>query len=252
METTHLPDEGLLQAYLDGELAEADRASVAAHVHACSECARSLEELRAAAGYLSAVVQAHTLTEAVDREAPHPAFLRRRLPAARALARAAGLVVLLAGSAAVLEATTGWIGDAVRAVRGATEAPAEPVPLVPAPPQPSGEALFTVQPRGGTLEVLLEDLAPGTLITVRLDSGDVGEVRIGEGATGVTYRAGPGSATVVAPDASAVEIGLPADLTSGRVVVNGETAVVKAAERLFSVREDAVAFQGGFRFRLAP
>lgn len=249
MESTHLPDDGQIQAYLDGELPESERSSVDAHVRSCPECARALDELRSAATALHALVTRATPRHVDDPAVPHPAFLRRRSrPAARSLARAAGLVLLLAGSAAVLEATTGWLGAAVRAVRGASEAPAVPAPPDAGTAGPAADALFTVQPRGGTLEVILDEMVPGARVTVRVGDGEVGEVRIGGSAEGVTYRAGPGSATAVAPGVAEVEVVLPASLRSGRVVVNGETAIVKAADRLFSLRE-ADEIEGGFRFR---
>jgi len=249
MKSTHLPDDGVLQAYLDGELPESERSLVEAHVRACVDCARGLDELRAASAALQALVGRDTPARAADPVVPHPAFLksRPRRPAARSIARAAGLVALLAGSAAVLEATTGWIGAAVRAVRGDVEAPA-PAGSVESV-GPAEDALFTVQPRGGTLEVILDELTPRTRVTVRVGDTDVGEVRIRDGAEGVAYRAGPGSATAVAPGVSEIEVLLPATLLSGRVVVNGETAIVKAADRLFSVL-DAEEIERGFRFRI--
>lgn len=251
MRSKHLPDDGRLQAYLDGELPRGERPALEAHVRSCADCARSLEELRAAAVTLRAVVERHTPAAARNPEAPHPAFLRRmtRNPT-RTLTRAAGIVLLLAGSAAVLEATTGWLGAAVRAVRASVEAtvvPAAPAPeVVPANPS---DALFTVQPRGGTLEVLLENLDPGTRVVVRLGETPVGEVRIGTASDGVTYRAGPGTASVSAPGVAELEVVLPASLQSGRVVANGATAIVKAPDRLFSVRA-AEEIVGGFRFRV--
>ncbi len=249
MRSKHLPDDGQLQAYLDGELPQGERPALEAHVRSCAECARGLEELRAAALTLRAVVERHTPVPARAPDVPHPAFLRRRTGAgARTLTRAAGIVLLLAGSAAVLEATTGWLGAAVRAVRGAVEAPVTPTPPEAVPTDPS-DALFTVQPRGGTLEMLLESLEPGTRVIVRLGDTPVGEVRVGAASDGVSYRAGPGTATVFAPGVAVIEVVLPASLQSGRVVANGATTIVKAPERLFSVR-DAEEIVGGFRFRV--
>jgi hypothetical protein len=248
MESTHLPDDGRLQALLDDELPERERSALEAHVRSCADCARNLEELRAAAGAVRMLIERQAPTPVRHPAVPHPAFLRRpAMPVARWFARAAGIAVLLAGSAAVLEATTGWIGAAVRAVRGDVPAPGAPAsPDVPVAP---GEALFTLQPRGGTLEMILADLDPGTVVVVRESETDVGEVRVAGPAEGVSYSAGPGTATVTAPGIGEVEVVLPASLQSGRVVVNGATAIVKAPERLFSVRE-AEAIVGGFRFRV--
>jgi anti-sigma factor RsiW len=247
MESTHLPDDGRLQAFLDDELAADERPSIEAHVAACELCSRAMGELRVAASAVHDLVERQTPDAARDPVVPHPAFLRRsRVPAARSLARAAGIALLLAGSAAVLEATTGWIGAAVRAVRSDSPAGATPTLEVPAAP---GRALFTVAPRGGTLEVELADLDPGTVIVVREGATAVGEIRVADGSADVAYRAGPGSGTVTAPGVSEIEVVLPAILRSGRVVVNGATAIVKAPERLFSVRE-AEGIVGGFRFRV--
>ena len=244
METTLHPDEGLIQALLDGELAEPEATAAAAHVQMCEACAAVATELQHAAGALRDHVVAETPAVAVEATPPHPAFLRRRgSPMVRTLTRAAGIVVLLGGSAAVLEATTGWLGDAVRAFRGQVEAPVPPVPVDA--PVPVAEGLFTVQPRGGTLEVLLEELPAGSEVFVRLGDVEAGELRTSD-AEGITYRAGPGTATAVAPGVARVDVVLPRTLQSGRVVVNGETAVVKAPERLFPVR-DAEESSEGFR-----
>ncbi|HSM36165.1 MAG TPA: zf-HC2 domain-containing protein [Longimicrobiales bacterium] len=245
MESTHLPDDGRLQAFLDDELSADERHAMEAHVAACEPCARALEELRLAASAVHDLVERQTPDEARHSVAPHPAFLRRsRTPAARSLARAAGIALLLAGSAAVLEATTGWIGAAVRAVRSNSEVPVAPTLEVPAA---AGDALFTVAPRGGTLEVRLAELDAGTVVVVREGDTVVGEIRVGEGSADVAYSAGPGSGTVTAPGVSEIEVVLPSILRSGRVVVNGATAIVKAPERLFSVRQ-AEGIVGGFRF----
>ena len=248
MESTHLPDDGRLQAFLDDELAADERSVMEAHAAACESCARALEELRLAANAVHELVERQTPDEARDPVVPHPAFVRRsRTPAARSLARAAGIALLLAGSAAVLEATTGWIGAAVRAVRSDSAAPV--APALEEVPAATGEALFTVAPRGGTLEVRLAELDPGAVVVVREGDTAVGEIRVGEGSADVAYSAGPGSGTVTAPGVSEIEVVLPAMLRSGRVVVNGATAIVKAPERLFSVR-DAEGIVGGFRFRV--
>ena len=67
-----------LSAYLDGELAPAERAKVAAHLGACAECAARLAEL-------AAVDEA---AAALPAEAPHGYFGRSRPACERGSSRA--------------------------------------------------------------------------------------------------------------------------------------------------------------------
>jgi hypothetical protein len=50
-------DEGLLRSYLDAELSPADRAALEAHLHDCASCRTQLDELRARAARVGALLR---------------------------------------------------------------------------------------------------------------------------------------------------------------------------------------------------
>ena len=54
----HPVDDATLNAYVDGELGEAERARVEAHIDACATCRDAIAELRALGGAMSALPRA--------------------------------------------------------------------------------------------------------------------------------------------------------------------------------------------------
>jgi DNA-binding beta-propeller fold protein YncE len=90
------PDMRQLAAYIDGALAEADRATLRAHVLTCSTCAARLERLHGDARQISATLSA--TNTAPDVRAAVRARLRRRWPGewlVRGSALAGALAALL-------------------------------------------------------------------------------------------------------------------------------------------------------------
>jgi len=130
-----------LSAYLDGELPEADRLAVEAHLRGCPECARHLEELRAV----------DAAARALEVEAPPgyfdslPARVGRRLSARRRTPPAwvwAAAAVLALAALTPLVRHTSPVPEAPRTDEMATLAPA-PAAIAPpatiAPPAANAE-----------------------------------------------------------------------------------------------------------------
>lgn len=106
------PDEARLNEYVDGELDDAARADVAAHVAGCAACAVRLAELRALFADLAALPDeplAADLAPAVlarlPRRARAPAWAPRLALAAQALAAVAAFVLVWPWLAATLQAS---------------------------------------------------------------------------------------------------------------------------------------------------
>lgn len=83
-----------LSAYLDGELTQAEQASVVAHLEACGPCRRELADLDTAR---TAVRALPVLEPAIPPAVASLAVERRRVPRPVAWAAAAAAVVVLAG-----------------------------------------------------------------------------------------------------------------------------------------------------------
>src|SRR5512137_2068801 len=99
-ESTH-PDEARLNEYADGELGDAARAEVAAHVADCAMCAARLAELRALFEDLAALPDeplavdlAPAVLARLPRRAAAPAWALRLALAAQAAAAIATFALL--------------------------------------------------------------------------------------------------------------------------------------------------------------
>jgi len=118
-----------------------------------------------------------------------------------ALARAAGLVLLLGGGAAALPGSPvrAWIEEALQdPVAAVGEAP-EPSPAAEAAPAPTGETGVRVRVDEGPIAVVVHGAAPGSRIRVVLAQGrelavfaaDGSRFRSSDGQVEVTAAAGP-------------------------------------------------------------
>lgn len=135
-----------LSAYMDGELAEADRAQVEAHVLNCPACTRHLEELRA----VDAAARDLPLEVPEGYFEAFPGRVRRRLgPAARPRSRytvplwlgaaaAAVVLALLTPRLLLREPQSRVVAPAAERTAGpaADAAPAAPPATVPGPARP--------------------------------------------------------------------------------------------------------------------
>src|SRR5690349_11742743 len=77
----HCYAEGALRAYLDGALPAEERAQIAAHLDNCLECRRDLDEQRARAAHIGALLP-------TPAASPEPQAALARLRAEAPLARA--------------------------------------------------------------------------------------------------------------------------------------------------------------------
>lgn len=113
------PEEGTLHAYLDGELPAAEASSLELHVGECARCAAALAEARglvAAASRVITTLDAAPASPAVVTPAPAGASPAPERRAAHApffrvpYARAAALLLLVGGSAVVLDRSGTFAG----------------------------------------------------------------------------------------------------------------------------------------------
>lgn len=237
------PGEHELLAYMDDELPEEERRSVARHLEVCAACAGSLEELRGAARRFSAVC------EAIDRPTPEigldalrrraavhdlaTARARDRSPAAverprRSLLAAAALLIAFTGAAAAIPGSPlrVWLVDSARAIASVFAGDEESPPSLDqeaveaATRLPSGVA---VDPYGGRVWISIRSSSPDILVRVRL----VDEPRASVLAADARYRTGPGRIEVLGASAGEVRVSLPRSASAASVEVNGRVVIEK-------------------------
>lgn len=238
METmTHL-DEGTLVAHLDGEIRGAEAEAIREHLDRCGRCAERVELLEAHRAVVRRAVAALDLPAPVDaaRERLRERTARRRRPLGvgrRALARAAVLLLLVAGAAADQlpgSPVRGWLGEVLDGVRSALVG--EPDQTAPAVPDGDAtgpvESGVRVAPADGRVRIALTGLPPGSRIDVRLVDGSEAGVR---GTGGGRYRTAPGVIEVVGPG-SRVQVEIPREVASATVEVDGRLYLTKEGGRL--------------------
>jgi hypothetical protein len=172
MMTTAHPPEDTLRAHLHGELPPAEDAEAVAHVEACAACRSRLDVLR------REEAEAQALLATLDVPAPTDLAWKRvqrrtrgGAGGGRTLLRAA-VVLLIAGgtlSAAVPGSPVrDWIEGAVR---GEEAAPTVTATREAAPAHAPEEAAVSIVPEAAA-RVVLDGVAPGTPVVLRLHDGD--------------------------------------------------------------------------------
>jgi hypothetical protein len=239
---TH-PDEGTLQALLDGELRPDERAGVERHVAGCPPCAAELESLRGAAALFAGAILKDDVPVDVDQALWRFEGRRRRPAVARrfaggAMGRAA---VLLLASAAVLSATVP--GSPIRAwltslgegpVATETRAPdADAAPSVLSTEHlDDAPAGVSVLPLEGRMRVVFLDPAEGVRLRVRLHDGD----RVGVWATGAAvgahFRTAPDRVEVQGVRDGEVRVEIPRGGREFTLEVDGRVYLRTDGERL--------------------
>lgn len=231
------PDDGTLQAYLDGELSEEEADAVRWAARTQPEVARRLEELR------DLERETDNLLGALD----DPGFPRRQQQAEErifgkedsrreksrvGLRRAAAIALLVVvGGGVVLAAqpVRDWLSarlgtpeEAVDVRRAPETAPvagsSEEVPDDP-PALPLETTELAVQPADGRIDVVLDEIPAGVRITVELGAQGAPLVRAGADAH---FRTGLGLLEVRGATRP-VRIRLPGGLEHARLRVNGQT-----------------------------
>jgi hypothetical protein len=269
--------EGLLQAYVDGEVTGEERNSLDAHIAACAECGRELVELRGAAAMFSGAVALLNLNEAgvaAARErilAAHragatvtPIESRRGVSrfAAGSLARAAGLILVLAGGVAAMipgSPLRRWIGDRIASItthRAASTPPAAPaVPSAVPANAPRREmvpgAEFSIAPVAGKVTIQIFARPGDGILTVRLVDAARASVQADSSAHDVAFRTSPGSMEVLNLGAADAAIQIPRSLRRAEIDVNGKHFLVKDGDALRTTgpvvrrTETEIVFQTG-------
>ena len=228
------PDEGLLQAYLDDELAREDRDLVEARLAEHAPWAQSMAELEAASTLLGQGLRREDGAPPSHQPPPWIEVLKRREARTAAprvpLARAAVVTLLFAGAVA-----SGLPGSPVREwLAGRSVAVTTPASTdggsvaTTAATAATAEVGVRVNASAGSVEVVLPQLPAEAELIVRLDGeGDVGVF----GPNGTQFRTQEGRVDVLNPQ-GAVRIEVPADLAEFSVVVGDVMYLQRLGARL--------------------
>lgn len=238
--------EGLLQAYLDGEVTGEAEAELRAHLAACPRCDGELGELRAASALFSS--SARLLGDAEPATPADQAFWRvraqvsrRRLPGAGLLARAAGLVLLVSGGVMALvpesplrRLAEGLFGEDRPAAAPIAEPPSPPAPVVTAPAIEPAEGMpgVILVPADGRVQLRVWSIAAGATVRVDLVDGVRVSVQTEGEADGVRFRSGSGRIEVMNLGTAHVSIQIPRSLPYASLEVDGRQWLFKNGDQL--------------------
>ncbi|MGH7503716.1 MAG: anti-sigma factor family protein [Longimicrobiales bacterium] len=237
-------DNGTLQALLDNEVGASDRMAVQGHLASCAECAAELEEMRQiAADARRAFAQLDAYAPMLEgRVSVDPAVRRiekarrfvRLVPAS--LARAAALVLLVAGAASAAipgSPVRRWAGElmdrAARLLVGDDSAAPAPPGVVDAP-RIDDLSTGTVRDTTAGLAVALNEGAvrieifsaePGARIQVRVLNEEEAWVKT-FGSIRPRTRSGNGWMNVYGVDELGAVVDLPRSARAASVTVNGD------------------------------
>lgn len=231
-----VPDEGLLQAYLDDELSSDDRVLVESKLEADPLWAVALDELKDASGLLRRGLEVQDAVAPSHAPPPWIGVLRGRVrssPARFPLGRAAAVAALFVGAVA-----SGLPGSPVRAwfadqfaqetMEPAVAATPEAAPTATAPSEGPDEVGVRVSTPGGSLDVTLPGLPGGTELWVRLDGGREPGVY---GPTGTRFRTRDGRVEVLEVTGT-VRIDLPPTITRATISVGDAVYLIKDGTQL--------------------
>jgi hypothetical protein len=228
---TRHPEEGTLQAYLDGEVAPGLREELAEHLEICGACRLRLGELAGLAGILqdalplidSPAPELDSARWAVRREriSRRTGIQRRRLSAAASIALlfGVGLAAAVPGSP-----IRGWWeargGEESAIVVGPLSAGDEE--LVQAPPAPAPAAV-SVAPVGGRVSIQLEGVPVDAGVEVELIEGMRGWVTAPVGAR---FESGAGRIHAALGGLTGeIRVELPVGAPGSELWVNGESVL---------------------------
>jgi hypothetical protein len=240
--------EGELQALTDGELPPPERVAAETHLAGCPACAAALRGLQ------GVHERAATLLARADVPAPVAqatmSMRARRLRAGRwaearrTLARAAVLVVALAGVAVAVPSTgvREWIQQAVLPARKApldpAMRPASPAPAAPAQRPAAAEVTpraLGIHPDGGVVRLSLTRVPPQVEVRVHLVDGEVGGLLArGDASSRAQFASGAGKLGLDVAGArdGVVEVQLPRGARKATLEVNGRLTVAKDGDAL--------------------
>lgn len=176
------PDPGLLLRHLDGDLDAATADALEAHLDGCARCRERLAALEARNG------RVRRLIRSADFEPPPEGAwgdVRARLtrgqpgPRSRRVRRllvAAGLAAVLGTAVVAAPPLRAWLVDRWGQGVGGREDPAPP-----AGEEEPGRADLTFRPPGPTLEIALQNLQAGGVLTLRFTEGASATVSVSGG-----------------------------------------------------------------------
>lgn len=252
------PDEGTIQALLDGELEPAARAGTERHLAGCPACAEVAAELRATRDRFRFALRAADIAAPVE---PARVGVRRRAADAgrgralrRGLARAALLVLGVAGIAYASvpgSPVRAWLeGDAPTAVH--EPVPALAVETAPPPVVETAASGISIRPEDGRVRVVLSASAPELRVHARVGDGELAVVEATGAAAGARFRTGPGRIEVVGAGPGEVHVVLPRAARTAVVEVNGEVRLLRQGERMQLMGPVEQDDASGVVFRVAP
>jgi hypothetical protein len=229
------PDEGQIQAWLDGELEPEAASGVQDHMEKCVDCASIAETSRGRSGDFSRAMLMLD-HEAVNLADPGPLPVAAALSTVRrhrvratgwSLARAAGLILVAAGAAAALvpgSPVREWFEGLAMADAG-VEAPI-PTPLKgAAETEPVPVAGISVAPVAGTVAVRLRGFGESSIVHVRLTDASRASVRVERVVETPRFITGPGVLQVIGQAEGEIWVELPRSARDAVVEVDGEEAV---------------------------
>ncbi|MCI0434869.1 MAG: zf-HC2 domain-containing protein [Gemmatimonadetes bacterium] len=272
---SHL-ETGTLQNLLDGELSDADRTTVDAHLAACGSCAVELQELRVAAtDFASAValvdVSAPLLRARAALDDAHGRVIDRGLRRAglltgapAAFVKAAAVVLMLAGAASAAipgSPVRRWASELFdRAARlfGGGEAESG---QIAAPASQPGTGLdevaqdpirgIRVAPANGGVRVALHSVTEGARISIRHTDDVLASVNFtATVAAPANYRSSAGSIDVYGIPTTDVVIWLPRNLARATVEVDGRVYYTRRNGEERILGPGAESHDGGVTFQM--
>jgi hypothetical protein len=268
--------EGLLVAYVDGEIDGAAAAELNGHLAACDQCARELQEMRRlsvrtheALALLDAPVPLLRARAAVGVERSQPSRSEALRNAAagwsltrlggRGLARAAMLLLALAGAAAaavpgspVRRALETTIARVTQLFNGESVAPAAPVVPVaePAAPVYTERSSMAILPAAGRVRIVLHAPSGPLDVTVRLVPAPRAVVETASDDAAVRMRSAAGRIEVMGLGAGEVSIDVPASVPNATVEIGGMVYVYKTGDVLQLSGPAGTDRAGEVRFRV--
>ncbi len=237
------PDSGTVQAFLDGEVPEADREAMTAHIDGCTPCSQALAEQREAG---TAVARALSSTDVVLSVEGVRSSIRQRANAqnrartAIPWARAAVLVLLFGGaaSAAIPGSPLRSLVDSLFS-GDPTTAPALVSETATDDSAISPSAGVGVSAAAGSVRIVLSEVAPGAEVEVTFVDGVMASVTAGENAT---FSTAPGVVEVSRAGAP-IRVEIPRGVEGATVEVDGALFLRKVGPRIELVgpAEDSTA-----------
>lgn len=255
------PDDGRLQSLADGELTEAERADMEKHLDVCPPCLARLRTLEGERLLVGRVLEADGPSPE-RQQAARRTVIERAAANARAasrpwwrgnLARAAGLVLALAGAASAAIPTSPlrvWLQE--RLAQPAPPAPESgpltvtPPPVVPEPVAEVTEAGIQVGSVDAVLTVSITGIAPGGHLEVLLVDGQQSGVYAPEGSRFATTPGGL-QADV---DGEYVRVELSRTQPTATVEVDGALYLRKVGDRLELPGPGKDSTEARFRFQV--